>query len=152
MKKEIEYKKIVYVDMDGVIADFYKSHKEKQTPDMKYPQAEYGFFLNLEEIPNAIYNMKLLEDIYDVYILTAPSEINPLCYTEKRLWIEQHLGSEWINKLIISPHKHLNIGDYFIDDKTSGKGQDIFDGELIHFGSDKYPNWGSVVKYLLEKQ
>jgi hypothetical protein len=40
------------------------------------------------------------------------------------------------------------MGDYLIDDRTkNGAGE--FKGELIHFGTDKFPDWDSVLEYLL---
>ena len=39
-------------------------------------------------------------------------------------YIEDHLGFEMVEKLIISGHKGLNKGDYLIDDYNSGKGQE----------------------------
>jgi len=148
MKQEI-----VYVDMDDVLADFSKGHAKalKINPHNKYPQSEYGFFSGLGYISNAICCMGQLirSPNYDVYILTAPSVMNPLCYTEKRLWIEKHFGMAMVNKLIISPNKGLNKGHYLIDDNISGKGQENFEGEVIHFGSDKFKGWGSVIDYLI---
>ena len=44
--------------------------------------------------------------------------------------------------------KNLNYGDYLIDDRLAN-GADLFKGEHIHFGSDKFPNWESVCSYLL---
>jgi len=89
-------KKIVYIDMDDTLADFmgaYETARERN-PAMMFPQAEYGFFANLEPLEGAIESVqRLLDSEYlSPYILTAPSTINPLCYTEKRIWVEQHLG------------------------------------------------------------
>jgi hypothetical protein len=52
-----------------------------------------------------------------------------------------------VAKLIISPNKGLNRGHYLIDDCDSGKGQELFEGELIHFGHADYPDWNTVQKY-----
>jgi 5'-nucleotidase len=49
-----------------------------------------------------------------------------------------------VGNWIISPHKHLNNGDYLIDDMPSGNGQVYFEGQLILFGSNEFPNWLSV--------
>jgi 5'(3')-deoxyribonucleotidase len=49
-------------------------------------------------------------------------------------------------KLIISPNKGLLKGDILIDDIVEGKGQEHFEGELIHFGSAKFPDWESVLE------
>ena len=144
-------KKIIYIDMDEVLADFYKLYEEKieANPSIKFPQAEYGFFANLEPIKDSIGSVKsLIEcELFDVYILTAPSVKNPLCYTEKRVWIEKYFGIDFCEKLIISPNKGLNKGDYLIDDNNYGKGQDQFEGKLIHFASDEFPDWKSVILY-----
>ncbi|GAB3479455.1 5' nucleotidase, NT5C type [Marinomonas epiphytica] len=122
----------------------------QREPKVLYPQSQHGFFANLEPIPNAIESVKLLinSEHFDPYILTAPSIKNPLCYTEKRIWIEKYFGLEFVNKLIFSPKKCLLKGRYLIDDNVQGKGQDGFDGELIHFGSATFPRWKEVIPYL----
>jgi len=51
-------------------------------------------------------------------------------------------------RLILSSHKNLNRGDYLIDDRTAN-GADKFSGELISFGTEKFPDWDAVLKYLL---
>jgi len=49
----------------------------------------------------------------------------------------------------LATNKGLLKGDYLIDDYVAGRGQENFEGELIHFGSEQYPDWSSVTKYLL---
>jgi hypothetical protein len=41
----------------------------------------------------------------------------------------------------------LLIGDYLIDDRRFN-GASEFKGEWIHFGSDSFPKWRSVLEYL----
>lgn len=140
--------KIVYVDMDDCLCDFrgaYLEQKQKY-PEIEFPQSVPGLFKELKPLPDAIDCFLWLtsQEQLDVYILSAPSIKNPHCYSEKRLWVEDHLGFEHVNRLILSPHKNLSKGDYLIDDNISGKGQDLFEGELIHFGSKKFPDWLSV--------
>ena len=147
-------KRIVYIDMDDTLADFmgaYETARERN-PAMMFPQAEYGFFANLEPLEDAIESVQRLLDSEHLspYILTAPSTINPLCYTEKRIWVEQHLGMEMVERLIISPDKSLLKGDYLIDDIPEGKGQENFEGELLQFASPAYPDWQSVMSYLMK--
>lgn len=43
-------------------------------------------------------------------------------------------------------------GAYLIDDNVSGKGQDEFDGELIHFGSGEFPHWTYITNYLIGQE
>ena len=138
MKKEI-----VYVDMDDTICDWRCAYDKalKDYPEQKYPQAVMDFFRKLKPIPGAIEGFLKLTDVgYDVWILTRPSYMNPLCYTEKRLWVEDHLGIEWTQKLIISPDKALLKGDWLIDDYPWPG----FEGKQILYGSKEYPNWDAV--------
>ena len=44
-------------------------------------------------------------------------------------------------------HKELNRGDFLIDDRT-GNGADVFEGEHIRFGMEKFPDWPAVMAYL----
>lgn len=143
---------IVYIDMDDTLCDFagaFRYHLSVN-PKIQFPQSQYGFFANLQPLTGAVSAVKALihSDRYDPYILTAPSVKNPLCYTEKRIWVENHFGIDFTEKLIISPNKALLKGHILIDDNAHGKGQDQFEGRLIHFGSDSYPDWASVREHL----
>lgn len=142
---------VVYVDMDDTLCDYRSAFENalKLNPDNKYPQSQPQFFSNLLPLPNAIDAMKqlLIDERYDPYILTAPSVKNPLCYTEKRLWVEQHLGMAYVERLIISPDKGLLIGDYLVDDYIEGKGQEHFNGKLIHFSGNNFKDWNAVMRY-----
>ncbi len=144
--------KVVYVDMDDVLCDFLGAFNEARIsyPEIQYPQSQPGFFENLEPISGALeaYRWLSMHPSADTYILSAPSVMNPHSYTEKRLWIERHLGMSAAHRLILSPNKALNLGDYLVDDYLRGKGQENFSGELIHFGSEKYPDWPTVLQYL----
>jgi 5'(3')-deoxyribonucleotidase len=113
---------------------------------IQYPQSQYRFFANLEPIEGAIQAVKDLIDSneYDPYVLSAPSTRNPLSYSEKREWIEVHFGYDFCERLILCPHKGLLKGDLLIDDNSEGRGQDLFEGELLQFGSSAYPNWATV--------
>jgi 5'(3')-deoxyribonucleotidase len=143
-------KKRIYIDMDGVLCDFFGAAKKAllETPDQKYPQSKWGFFLKLEEIEGAISSFRKLQEKYDVWILTRPSFRNINCYSEKAQWIWDHLDYDVVEKTIMCGDKSLLKGDYLIDD-TNNANQDKFEGEWIHFGSDKFPNWDKVVEYLM---
>lgn len=143
-------KKILYIDLDGVLANYDKAFLEykKKTPQQPYPQSQYGFYMELEPIVDGIETVNFLSDKFDIWFLTAPSFKNPMCYTEKAYWINKYFGVEWLEKLIICSNKSLLMGDYLIDDHIYGRGQENFKSELIQFGSDKFKNWTIVSDYL----
>lgn len=139
---------IIYIDMDDVLCDFSGEHKRalEKNPRISLPQSQYGFYQKLPPLVGAVEAMEALlkSNYYAPYILTAPSTQNPFSYTEKRVWVEEKLGFIFVERLIICSHKGLLKGDILIDDNTSGRGQENFEGRLIHFGSSKFPNWEAV--------
>ena len=60
----------------------------------------------------------------------------------------KYLEDVFFKRMVITHRKDLCKGDYLIDD--SGKnGTSEFAGEWIKFGSEAFPNWESVLHYLL---
>lgn len=137
-------KQIVHIDMDDTICDYKPAYINAliKNPSVEYPQSVPGFFLDLEPIPGAIEAVKWLEQHHEVYITTRPSYINAHCYTEKRLWVEKYFGLETCRNLTLAPNKGLLIGDVLIDDFL----WENFKGRQILFGSDRFPNWETVLK------
>ena len=145
--------KILYFDMDNVLVDF-PSGIAQLTPDT---QKEYegrldevpGIFALMTPLEGAIDAFETLSKKYDSYILsTAPWE-NSSAWKDKNEWVKKYVGKSAHKRLILSHHKNLNKGDYLIDDRTAN-GAGEFEGEHIQFGSEKFPNWDSVLEYLLE--
>ena len=141
-------KKIVYVDIDGVLADFnlaaesYPNCKKKSfRPDL-IP----GIFRNLEIIDGAKDGFDFLMENFETYILSSPSWDNYDSWTHKRLWVEEKLGRKTRKRLILSHNKSLLKGDYLIDDNP-WNGAENFEGEWLQFGSSRFPNWKSVISF-----
>ena len=143
---------ILYIDMDNVLVDF-KTGIARITEDQRNE-----FEGRLDEVPNIFGLMDPMKDAvesfhqltrrYDTYILsTAPWE-NPSAWSDKLVWVKKHLGDGAHKRLILSHNKHLNAGNYLIDDRLKN-GVDRFTGEHIHFGTDRFPDWKSVCDYLL---
>ncbi len=145
--------KIIYVDMDNVLVDF-KSAIEQLSEEVKNEYNDRldevpSIFSLMHPMPNAIESYKLLAEKYDTYILSTSPWENHSAAHDKLVWVKQYLGKEAYKRLILSHHKHLNMGDYLIDDRDAHNGSDKFKGEFIHFGSEKFPDWEAVINYLV---
>lgn len=144
--------KTLYIDMDNVLVDF-PSGIAKISPEL---QAEYegdmddvpGIFALMDPMPGAIKAFNELAKVYDTYILSTAPWNNPSAWKDKIEWVQNYLGEAAHKRLILSHNKHLNIGDYLIDDRLAN-GVDKFQGEHIHFGQEQFPDWDSVCQYLL---
>lgn len=147
----------IYIDMDDTIVDYKGRHNEmtENCPEMLYPQANYGFFANLDPLDDAVRVIKRMmnEPKFMVSFATAPSIKNPLSYTEKRVCIEKLFGLEACNDLIIIRRKN-KLDDkwvYLIDDKKDTHGQDKFvKGEHLHFGHGDYKNWKDIESFFFD--
>lgn len=152
--QKMKNKKRLYIDMDNVLVDF-KSGIDACDPDT---QAKYEG--KLDEVPNifskmkplagAIESFELLSNLYDTYILSTAPWNNPSAWSDKLIWVKKYLGERAHKRLILTHHKNLNQGDYLIDDRTNNGAGD-FTGVFIQFGSEHFPDWASVVKYLKEE-
>jgi len=156
-------KKILFIDMDGVLVNLeesiidYKSKHHYNEQYQKHPDTIPGIFRNPPPIEGAIEAVKKLEESgkYDMYIATAAPWNNPDSSTDKRFWIEKHFKKLFKRKLIISHNKNLLMGDYLIDDRTAN-GAGEFKGELLGFGINyengkinEYPDWEAILEKLL---
>ena len=101
--------------------------------------------------PKAIEAYEKLTKHFDVYILSTAPWNNPSAWTDKLLWVQEHLGDLAHKRLILSHNKNLNAGDFLIDDRTAN-GAGEFKGEHIHFLSEKFKNWNDVLNYLIPNE
>jgi 5'-nucleotidase len=150
-------KKILYIDMDGVLADFNSAATIwlNNNPDAAHlykgwEDHIHGIFRDLRPIEGALYSVNKLYDSgkYDMFIATAAPWSNPQSLSDKRYWIEKHFGDMFRRKIFTTHRKDLLIGDYLIDDRIkNGAGE--FRGELLLFGGNHYPDWEAILKKLL---
>ena len=153
-EKTVKMKKTVYVDMDGVLVDF-QSGLDLQPDDIK---KEYegrfdeipGLFAEMKPMPGAIEAMHTLQEHFDLYILSTAPWKNPSAWSDKVKWVTRYLDDVFHKRMVITHCKNLCKGDYLIDDRGKN-GTSEFEGEWIPFGNDQFPDWESVVQYLLRQ-
>lgn len=151
-------KKILYVDMDNTPVDFTAglARVESALQLGYHENADEipGIFALVPPLPGAIESYRTLSGVFDTYILSTAPRKNPSAWQHKIEWVHLHFGIEkesvaW-KRLILSHHKHLNRGDFLIDDRLAN-GADRFEGELVHFGQGRFRDWPAVTDYLLER-
>jgi 5'(3')-deoxyribonucleotidase len=86
-----------------------------------------------------------------IYLLSSAPWDNTNSWSDKRRWVEKYLPQLRRKCLILSHRKDLNRGSYLIDDRAHNGAIDFgeYDNqEWIHFGSERFPNWEEILKYL----
>ena len=139
--------------MDNVLVDFPHGIEQLSEEVKKEYERDFdeipNFFRELPPVEGAIEGFHRLSERYDTYILSTAPWGNPSAWIDKLLWVQEHLPDTAYKRLILSHNKHLNRGDYLIDDRTANGAGD-FTGEHIQFGKEPYSNWEAVLAYLLD--
>ena len=137
--------------MDNVLVDFKTGIDRISSYNKKEYEGRYDevpdIFSLMNPMKGAIDSYNQLSSQYDTYILSTSPWDNPSAWQDKILWVKKYLEKSAYKRLILSHHKNLNRGDYLIDDRLKN-GADKFIGEHIHFGTEQFPDWKSVLIYL----
>jgi 5'(3')-deoxyribonucleotidase len=166
--------RIIYVDMDNVIVDF-KTGIEKLSDEAraKYPNDrgiddEPHIFSKMEAYADSVAAVKQLAETNELYILSTAPWDNSTAWSDKLDWVHAHFGKglfdektgdvNWLYKrLILSHHKHLNQGEYLIDDRLAN-GVKKFKGQHIHLTIEPdvqpqgdFKTWNEVLKFFASK-
>ena len=154
-------KKIIYVDLDGVIVNFPERIEDVDSSirddcinwcklHNKHHSDFEGIFRTLKPIDGAIEAIQKLSLNYEIYFLSSAPWNNISSWSQKRKWVEDYLPN-FPKKLILSHRKDLNRGAFLIDDRPRNGAIDFnkYEGQKwIHFGSKKFANWKLVLDYL----
>ena len=154
-----ENKKILYFDMDNVLVDF-QSGLDQVPEEEKAKYADDGkgkphyddiprLFSLMKPMPGAIDAVNALAEKYDCYILSTAPWNNPTALQDKLDWVKQYFPQVFHKRVIFTHQKNLCLqpGAYLIDDRTA-HGASQFGDHHIQFGTDKFPDWPSVVESL----
>lgn len=165
------HKTKIFVDMDGVLVNFQSGidkldeatkreyADDPSTNSGQVRKAHYddvpGIFSLMDPMPGAIEGVRALKDMgYDLYILSTAPWGNPSAWSDKVAWITKHLDDVFHKKMIITHCKGLlaaQEGAFLIDDRT-GHGASDFGERHIQFGTERFPDWASVVEFLQSKR
>lgn len=146
--------KKLFFDMDGVLVDF-QSGIDKLSDEVK---KEYegrldevpGIFSLMDPMPGAIEAVNTLKEHYDMYILSTAPWKNITAYSDKMAWLTKHFGDLFKKRVIITHCKNLCDGDYLVDDRAKN-GASEFPGEWVQFGTERFPDWEEVTRYLISE-
>ena len=167
IEKDGRNRHIIFFDMDNVLVDFRSGlDRVPQEIKMQYQddgtgKPHYddipGLFSLMDPMPGAIEAVNALaaSGRYELYILSTAPWGNPSAWTDKALWVKKHFDSDrpegvFYKRLILTHHKNMCIqpNAWLIDDRKA-HGSECFEDHFIHFGSEKFPDWASVLKFFL---
>lgn len=136
----------VFIDMDGVLANFYGLRQKLNIWDdtlKSIPNA----YKDLDPIHGAIEAVAELTALgYECWVATKPPHGIAQAYADKADWVHRYLP-DLTRRIILTQDKGLlgGVGDYLIDDRPHKANCEQFAGQLIHFKHQTL--WPPVLSY-----
>lgn len=143
----------IYVDMDGVIADFDRAMLETGLPGTELKLVK-GTYINLHPYPGAFDALSKLEDMgFEIRISTKIPRNNLCAASEKLYWLEKHCP-KYVEVTTITNDKGDSgrKKDFIIDDRPHKANVSNFNGTLLDFGpKNTYKNWQHIIDFFEKK-
>jgi len=139
----------IFIDMDGVIADFEKGTEKLNPTEKRRPDLHINY-RNLSVIDGAIEAVAKLNADHEVFIASTPPWTRPEVWGHKREWIGEHFP-DLKRRIILTHRKDLLIGDILIDDSRY-RGQPDFQGEWYWFNKNwNNRNWEACLEWIYKE-
>ncbi len=180
-RSQMEPKKTLLVDMDGVLADVYKQLIKLEfeasgtritmeetmglTENDAFPNCQKlvkqrGFFRDAPVMPGAVEVMEKLNQHYELFVVSSAMEY-PNSLQEKYYWMEEFFPFISWKQLVLCGTKTCIKGDIMIDDHF--KNLDFFEGRTLLFSQphnavqndsshERMDGWKEVAAVLLGKR
>jgi len=115
--------------------EFEKNFPPERQDEIIEVMTEPGYYSSMRALPGVIAALKEIVELgYDVRICTAPDlRCAPACAAEKFQWVKEHLGEEWMSRLIIARDKTHVKGKLLVDDKPYVTGSGVPSWEHVVF-------------------
>ena len=143
----------IFIDMDGVIADFESAAEAEALVKGVTKLSRPDLFVNyraLGVIDGAIEAVAKLNADHEVFIASTPPWTRPEVWGHKREWIGEHFPY-LKRKIILTHRKDLLIGDILIDDSRF-RGQPDFQGEWYWFNKNwDNKNWKACLEWIYKE-
>lgn len=153
---EVAPPRTVLVDMDGCLVDWDRGFSAAWAnrsainrkasyamescvpPELKEEACavfhEQGFFAGLPPMEGGLRALNEMRDAgLNVLLCTAPVLTSRYCAAEKFGWVENHLGPDWLARIVLTTDKTVVKGDVLIDDKPRIS------------GSQTEPEWQQII-------
>lgn len=143
-------KKIVFLDLDGVLADFDAAAVDQNGSKDLSKMFVKGFFRSLpikEGAKEAVDRLRQYQGI-QLCIGSKPVKTNLWSTIEKYEWVQEHFPFLLPN-VTLTFNKGLLLGDFLVDDDSIWK--ELFRGEFILFDRERpHESWDVVLNRLRE--
>ena len=139
--------------------DYNKKYPDIGMANLKNIYQSKEFYRNLKPITGAIKALnEMKSEGYNVFLCTSPSGAYKNCVLGKFKWVEENLGAEWIERIILTSDKTMAKGNV-LDDKPVITGVGLREWKHIIFDQpynreitdqDRLVNW-SDWRHVLNK-